>query len=210
MSQHYLVIVALGDSLTTGYQHPSEDNPAGLEYPYPRILQLLMWKEITKLKIDLNPVVENEGIVGESTKGMLRRFDSTIPSLKPDYVIIWSGINDLTSGVSADAVVSNLKEIYKKTRAINATPIACTIAPIVSVPKVIEIILTCNKKIEELAKSENIQLIDLYKTLSNKEGQLRAEYNNDGIHLNVKGYTKVATTIFEEAVKPIIKKLKFL
>lgn len=210
MSQNYLVIVALGDSLTAGFQNPSADNPAGLEFPYPRILQLLMWKEIKKLKIDLNPVVENEGIVGESTKGMLRRFDSTIPRLKPDYVIIWSGINDLTSGVLADAAIANLREIYNKTRAINAIPIACTISPIVSVPKVIEIIKTYNKKIEELTKSENIQLIDLYKTLSNEEGLLRAEYNNDGIHLNVKGYTKVATTIFEEAVKPIIDKLKCL
>jgi len=210
VSQNYLVIVALGDSLTTGFQNPTPDNPAGLEYPYPRLLQNMMWNEVKKLKIDLNPIVENEGVVGESTKGLLRRFDSTVSRLKPDYVVIWSGINDLTSGVPADDAVSNLKEIYKKTRAINATPIACTLTPIVTVSKVVEIIKTYNKKIEELTKLENIQLIDLYKSLSNEEGQLRTEYNNDGIHLNAKGYTKVATTIFEEAIKPIIQKMKCL
>lgn len=208
MSQKYLVIVALGDSLTTGFQNPTTDNPYGLEYPFTRALQLMMWDEIKKLNLDLNPVVENEGIVGDNTKGMLRRFDSSIPLHKPDYVITWGGINDFTSGVSAESIVSNLKEIYQKTRAINAIPVACNLTPIVSSVKVIEILQTYNQKIEELAKNENIQLINLYKNLANEEGKLRQEYNNDGIHLSFEGYTKVAESIFEEMVKPILINLK--
>lgn len=206
MSQKYLVIVALGDSLTSGFQNPTIENPDGLDYPYTRALQLLMWDEIKRLDLDLNPVVENEGIVGDNTKGMLRRFDSTIPFHKPDYVITWGGINDLTSGVKIESIVSNLKEIYDKTRAINAIPVACNLAPIVSSAKMIEILQGYNQKIEELARSENIQLINLYKALANEEGKLDSEYNNDGIHLNFKGYTKVAKTIFDEMVKPILSK----
>ena len=202
------MIVSIGDSLTAGFQSPSDSNPNGQGYPYTRVLQSLMWNAVKEIGInDVNPIVENEGNVGESTSGMLRRFNAGVPRHKPDYVIIWGGLNDLSSGVSAETVVANLRIMYEKTRAIRATPIGCTLSPVRGSAKFNEKIRAYNNKIQELCSSENVQLIDLYDPLVDADNWLKPEYNNDGAHLNTEGYIRVGNILFNEAVKPILEKM---
>jgi acyl-CoA thioesterase I len=208
MEQRYLVIVSIGDSLTVGFQSPSDSNPNGQGYPYTRVLQSLMWNKVKEIGLnDINPIVENEGNVGESTSGMLRRFDICVPRHKPDYVIIWGGLNDLSSGVSAEIVAANLKGMYEKTRSISATPIGCTLSPVRGSDKFNEKIRTYNNRIQELCSSEGVKLIDLYSPLADADNWLKPEYNNDGAHLNTDGYTKVGNILFDEAVKHILEKM---
>ena len=208
MEQRYLVIVSIGDSLTVGFQSPSESNPNGQGYPYTRVLQSLMWNAVKELGLkDVNPIVENEGNVGESTSGMLRRFESSVNRHKPDYVIIWGGLNDLSSGRDPEAVAMDLKKMYEKTREINATPIGCTLSPVRGSTKFNEKIKVYNSRIKELCSKEKVQLVDLYNPLSDENGSLKLEYSNDGAHLNTDGYIEVGNIIFNEAVRYILEKM---
>src|ERR1700736_5053320 len=71
------VLVALGDSLTSGL--------AGTPGSYPAVLATLLpspWK------------VVNRGIPGNTTADMLGRFDSDVTPSSPQYVIVLAGIND--------------------------------------------------------------------------------------------------------------------
>jgi acyl-CoA thioesterase-1 len=208
MEQRYLVIASIGDSLTAGFQSPSDSNPNGQGYPYTRVLQSLMWSTVKEIGLnDVNPIVENEGNVGDTTSGMLRRFDACVTRHKPDYVIIWGGLNDLSSGVTAETAVAHLKSMYEKTRVIHATPIGCTLTPVRGSDKFNEKIRAYNNKIQELCSSEKVQLIDLYNPLADSDSWLKPEYNNDGAHLNTEGYTKVGNILFNEAVKHILEKM---
>lgn len=208
MEQRYLVIVSIGDSLTAGFQSPSDSNPNGQGYPYTRVLQSLMWNAVKEIGLnDVNPIVENEGNVGESTSSMLRRFDACVSRHKPDSVIIWGGLNDLSSGVSAETAVANLRSMYEKTRAIRATPIGCTLSPVRGSAKFNEKIRAYNDKVQELCSSEGVQLVDLYNPLADVDHWLKSEYNNDGAHLNTEGYTMVGNILFNEAVRHILEKM---
>lgn len=208
MEQRYLVIVSIGDSLTAGFQSPSDSNPNGQGYPYTRVLQSLMWNTVKELGLnDINPIVENEGNVGDTTSGMLRRFDACVPRHKPDYVIIWGGLNDLSSGASVETACANLKNMYEKTYAIRATPIGCTLSPVRGSAKFNEKIRDFNNSIQELCFLEKVQLIDLYNPLADTDNWLKSEYNNDGAHLNTEGYTRIGYILFNEAVKHILEKM---
>ena len=55
-------------------------------------------------------------------------------------------------------------------------------------------IVSLNKKIEKLAKQEEVHYIDLYSEL--KEGDvLKEKYTDDGVHLNKDGYKRVFKVI---------------
>ena len=57
-----------------------------------------------------------------------------------------------------------------------------------------------NKKLQKLAKKYKIQWVDVYTTMVDEKGDLKAEYTNDGFKLMGKGYSAWA-----EALKPVIK-----
>ena len=57
-----------------------------------------------------------------------------------------------------------------------------------------------NKKLQKLAKKYKIQWVDVYTTMVDEKGDLKAEYTNDGFKLMGKGYSAWA-----EALKAVIK-----
>ena len=207
-NNQFLVIVAFGDSLTVGFQNRSTSNPFGLTYAYTRVLNDLMWGEVKKLGVNIFPVLENEGAVGESTKGMLRRFDYAVTRHRPNIVVIWGGLNDIASGVDPKDVVENLKSIAEKVRQIGATPVLCCLTPVVAKIDFLQIIQETNKLISDMAMNEKIILVDLYAPLAGNDGLLKREYNNDGAHLSNEGYRAVGELIFREAIQHILSNLK--
>lgn len=57
----------------------------------------------------------NAGVTGETTTEMRRRFERDVVSLKPDYVLIQAGVNDLTAAVTKgikqpDQLVSTMQD----------------------------------------------------------------------------------------------------
>jgi acyl-CoA thioesterase-1 len=99
-------IMFFGDSLVEGYGLPKEDAlPAQLE---------------AKLKEHGLPVrVINAGNSGETSAGGLRRLEWQLKNVKPDYVIICLGGNDMLKGIQPGITRENLRqmmEILQKAR----------------------------------------------------------------------------------------------
>lgn len=161
------------------------------------------YEDTLSTMLGANWYVDNKGVGGNTTAQMLSRLDAeVIHSGDAEYLIVEGGINDITGGVSALVIESNLQAIYTATAA--AIPsikvIAVTIAPFKgsaywSAAKQLKID-SVNTWIMTVATGINYK-IDLYTALEDT----RPDYLNpiyaasDSLHLSVSGYKKMGTTI---------------
>jgi lysophospholipase L1-like esterase len=192
-SKKSLIILCIGDSLTSGYQ--SSTGYGYISYhPYTEILGNLLGKKRGILGTDLS--VLNKGINGDTTSGMLERFKRDVEVEKPDIVVIWGGINDLYRGCSPEDTMSNLKELFRRCLDIAAEPIACSVTSTQELQSLNEVIRHLNNLIETHCVVKGFMFIDLYEATSDENGNLISSYSDDGIHLSKAGYQRVAETIF--------------
>ncbi len=175
-------ILAFGDSLTVGYQYPAE--PA----PYASFLASFLPDGTT---------ISIAGVSGETTSDMLFRFDRDVIRSAPDTVILLGGTNDLGWGLPADQILRNLTQMYHRALAARITPVACTIPSILGADDFIPPRVALNKKIAQEAGTLQIPLVDFFKATSDRDGRLLEAYSSDGLHLNSKGYEKMAQAIYE-------------
>ena len=100
MSSRPLTIVGLGDSTTAGtpaFRSPSEAPPNGHGDPESQYAYWMMrghpdWS------------VLNRGINGQTAAEIHRRFERDVLQVKPAYVILLAGVNDIFGGSSAESV----------------------------------------------------------------------------------------------------------
>lgn len=200
--------VALGDSLTVGFQAPSPFLPGSEEFPYTRFLEdivrdRLQAKNLSSIEFSFI----NSGLLGDTTRTMLERFERHVASKNPDYVIVWGGINDLFMMKTPDSVFSNLVKIYSMSMESKIEPIACTLTPVLGYDEMLPKIGELNSMIRNYCRREKIRLADLFTALSDDHGKLRESFSSDGIHLSNAGYMKVAHVIYYEAIEGIIDEL---
>jgi len=201
----WVTFVALGDSMTAGFMSPvGYSGPR--YYPYTVVLEALMRASLSR-GCGFNVVVVNKGVNGDSTDGMLERFDRSVAREEPDYVILWAGINDLYAGASPEHLTGNIAELTERTRLMGAAPIVCAVTPVEGSPHFNERIRTLNALIREHCEAEELPYVDLYTATANPEQRLDPRYSDDGVHLSQEGYKVVAHTIYHEAVKEILEKL---
>ncbi len=89
-------IVCLGDSLTFGY-----------ELAYQK-----KWHVLVAEKTGITMV--NKGINGDTTAGMLARFQRDVIDLKPDKMILMGGYNDIFFNGSWDVTRENMEAMVKE------------------------------------------------------------------------------------------------
>lgn len=199
-SKKSLMILCLGDSLTAGYQ--SSTGYGCVSYhPYPEMLDNLLSKKRDMSGIDF--LVLNKGINGDTTSGMLKRFQGYVEIEKPDIVIIWGGINDIYGGCSPEDTMLNLKGLFRRCLDIEAEPVACSVTSTRELLRLNEVIRHLNQLIKAYCVVEGFMFIDLYEATSDKDGQLISLYSDDGVHLSRAGYQRVAETIFYKLEKYI-------
>lgn len=95
-----LKIVALGDSLTAGYQLPPGTG-------FPEQLQ----KALTARNHDV--VVVNAGVSGDTSAGGLARFDWSVPA-DADALIVELGANDALRGIAPAETRASLEKLLKR------------------------------------------------------------------------------------------------
>jgi len=201
-------IVALGDSLTFGFQAPSEFTEGSEEYPYNHFLEIILDRELPGKGLgDLEVSFINAGLLGDTTRGMLERFESHVASRNPDYVIIWGGINELMTLKPHEKIFKNLEMIYTNAREKKIEPIACTLTPTLGLGEIQPRIIELNEMIRKHCKENDMLIADLYKATVDESGMLRSSFSSDGIHLTNAGYQRVAYTIYYETLEKILNKL---
>jgi len=200
-----LTFVALGDSLTAGYVPYAPMNPMDHVFPYTAYLDNAVIAEQSRRGWEhVHCTFVNRGVNGDSTKGMLSRFDSEVASLEPDYVIVWAGINDLFLGFPLDEIMGRLQQIYSKAREHGIEPVACTVTSITSESPVMARIVELNALIRGYCTENHVPVADLFNALSDRSGLLLENFSSDGVHLNADGNRRVADTVYSEIVEPIL------
>ncbi len=170
--------VALGDSLTSGYNDPGPAWPSRLDSE------------------DANLVLyHNAGIPGDLTSGMLSRLDRDVFAYSPKVLFILGGTNDLGHGVAESTVVANLRAIIAKAKAHGIKIFLITVPPNSSSAMTAKID-SLNAAILHLANSYAIVLIDIHTPLSASNGLILSKYTVDGLHFNGAGAQLVANTIY--------------
>ncbi|MDO5718334.1 MAG: GDSL-type esterase/lipase family protein [Tissierellia bacterium] len=185
-------IICLGDSLTYGYMLPRKDS-------WPSILE-----EISSHK------VINKGINGDTTPGMLSRFQNDVVAEKPSVMILMGGTNDFYNEIGYMNVAMNIKTMIVQCNYYMIKPVVMVPIPSISVEPMLimkssEVNRSITKLREELFAFQTVDdfiLIDLYSHINElMEANKVAEYYLDDIHLNRKGNEYVAK-IIDDYLKP--------
>ena len=192
-------IVAFGDSLTTGFQNPSADNPEGRPAPYGRFLREQLGN-LARVRI--------RGVNGELTSQMLGRLNRDVIREAPDFAIILGGTNDLGHGLAPETVWENLREIYDRLQRRGIVPVAITVPSIRGWDELIPPRRRLNELILSHCRSMGIPCVDLFSdTAEPDSGRLQDHYSNDGLHLNPAGYQLLAQRLYQEVFEPRLRSL---
>jgi acyl-CoA thioesterase-1 len=84
------MIVFIGDSITNGFPYSAK----------------FSWVNLVAEKLQLD--FYNKGINGDTTTGMLNRFQRDVLLLGPTHVIIMGGTNDAYNATNIDLVIQNI------------------------------------------------------------------------------------------------------
>ncbi|MEG4805426.1 SGNH/GDSL hydrolase family protein [Microcoleus sp. ARI1-B5] len=159
---------------------------------------LSMWFPMKLLPADR--IWLNQGISGETSVGLLKRlqlFDRTAP----DTVFVMIGINDLLRGASDEGILNNQRQIIRDLRWAHpkAQVVVQSILPhsgeqstwenrdrLLAIPN--SRIRAINRRLKEIASSENVSYLDLQPLFADADGNLPTELSTDGLHLNDRGY----------------------
>ena len=134
-----------------------------------------------------NPLVQNRGISGDTTDGVLERLDSINKSIKQVFIMI--GVNDIMRGKEVDEVYSNYLKIIKFFQDRNIK---------VYIQSTLFIgerragnfnikVEDLDKRLEKYAKENNITFINLNPIFAPNK-VLKKEFTFDDLHLNGTAY----------------------
>lgn len=151
------------------------------------------WNELLQL-----PTARNRGISGDTTFGILERLDEVTEG-QPSKIFLLIGINDISRDFPDEQILKNYKEIiYRIQQESPKTKIY--IETILPVNKLFDVykrhynkdehILYINEQIRKMAPKMGVTLIDIYPEFLDNHNRLDAEYTDEGLHLNEKGYLK--------------------
>ena len=169
-------IIAFGDSITAGTGSDSGGYPARLQ----QIIQ----------STGKPCSIYNCGVPGERTYQGVDRIDTVLDYIPADIILIMEGTNDIRSGYPWQTTQLNLQLMIDKAKARGVTPILATLTPSNQVNSEVLIPNRWNPMIKELARQNEILLVDQYSALE----ALWSSLNDDGIHPNDDGYLYLAKT----------------
>lgn len=196
------LVVCFGDSLTVGYQSPTQGCPDMQETPYGAFLQDRLG---TRARIAVS------GICGELTGEMTMRFRQDVLDHRPAAVVVLGGTNDLGWNAGPADIMKNLLKMYELALAGGIKPVAVTV-PSIRVDGApagrdagtwlddhIARRQALNRLIREYCASKHVPCVDFFTATAEPETlRLAAPYSNDGLHLTTAGYRLLADLLYEE------------
>ena len=148
-----------------------------------------------------NPRVKNRGISGDRSSWMLDRLDPIVGG-QPRKLFLLIGTNDLAAGTPAAEVVANVRKIVERFQSESPRTklYVQSVFPVNDSFKKYAAkhgrhdadIVAVNKGLQALCAEKGIVYIDLWTLLADKNGKLRADLTNDGLHLMGEGYIVLA------------------
>lgn len=156
-----------------------------------------------------NRHIKNRGISGDRSSWMLDRLDPIVGG-QPRKLFLLIGTNDLAAGTPAAEVVANVRKIVERFQSESPRTklYVQSVFPVNDSFKKYAAkhgrhdadIVAVNKGLQALCAEKGIVYIDLWTLLADKNGKLRADLTNDGLHLMGEGYI-----VWRDAVLPYVK-----
>lgn len=146
-------------------------------------------------KLFPDSAVENRGIGGDTTLGVLNRLDQVI-ALQPSQIFLMIGTNDLCFGRSIPNIMKNYRQILNRLHTElpdtkidiqSVLPFNDTLFPSRAL-RTNSNIRQLNMEIKKMAQEYNYPYIDLTPVFSGPSGRLPANYTTDGLHFNDSAY----------------------
>jgi len=168
------LVLALGDSLTFGSGVKTQAQS------YPSVLASLIQRKVI-----------NAGYPGIDSANLLKKTPALLNEYQPNLVILCVGGNDMLRHVNDKTIQYNIEKIVEMIRMKGIDIL------LIAVPKPGLFFLNPAKFYKEIAHQFNIPLEE--DTLTDLESD--AQYKSDSIHLNAKGYAKLAQAIASELMR---------
>lgn len=131
--------------------------------------------------------IVNLGIDGDTTLGILKRLDE-VKKLKPKYVLIMAGVNDLCLSTSdANEVYENYKKVIEELK-LHKIEVILQSTLFTQMKTVNKKILTLNNLLKNYCEKQNLCFINLNPLLC-QNGILKEHFTTDGLHLNTSAYS---------------------
>jgi acyl-CoA thioesterase-1 len=156
----------------------------------------------------------NKGINGDTSGGMLARFERDVISQKPKYVLIIGGVNDFICSASVSSVQANIMAMAHQAYHNSIIPI------IGNVPECIpdkirgdwkdftDFNIVLKKQLElqrwriDFCDSVHVNFIDFFEQFPKRiEGASLNDYYIDGLHLKPSGHKIIHEIAYEEFKK---------
>ena len=152
----------------------------------------------------------NRGVSGETTTQMRGRFRKDVLDEKPAQVHFLMGTNDIAENdgpYSPHKTKDNIEWMVKQAKDKKIRVILASLLPAANyswrpeLKNSTEKIKELNRWLKEFAAEEKIEFVDYFAVMSDKDGAMRKEFAEDGVHPNATGYA---------AMQPLaLKALKF-
>lgn len=140
--------------------------------------------------------VKNRGIRSDIIPGVQKRLEQVVKG-HPKKIFLLIGINDVSHGHSVDKLAERYETLVNEIlqRSPETQLYLQSIMPINNDYGVYRnlkgkenTIVEFNKRIKEIAEKNDLEYIDLWPFLADKNGKLNKKYTNDGLHLTGPGY----------------------
>jgi len=193
----FMKIVCLGDSLTYGYGVKRRD----------------VWTSVASEQSGNSYI--NKGVNGDTSGGMLSRFNEDVLMEKPKAVILMGGANDFIVGEPASRVKANMSSMAYQSLAKGILPVIGIEVDILEGMVRKEWLrftdfATVHKKLLEYrewvglyAEIFGIAYIDAYGHFKERYPEGGRDLYSDGLHLNLEGNKAMATIVTKEMAKLI-------
>lgn len=147
-------------------------------------------------------IAVNRGISGDHIEGMIVRLDVCVRDLQPKKLYFLGGGNDLwwvrndykdgNNGEGYRRLIHRVKELSPKTQIVVATctPMNMYAEDPSSYPAYNKAVARASAQLRQVAKEENVEVVELGRALSDKNGYIIPRYTIDGTHLSFLGYLR--------------------
>ena len=133
----------------------------------------------------------NKGVESQNAEEIAARFQTDVVNLKPDFVVILAGTNDVRSESDLVLAHDSAAAMVQLARANGIRPVVCTIPPVLahlSSTQAYNLLLTSDPALQVTC--------DYYRALTDTNGTpITGALNDDGVHPSILGYVRMAAEI---------------